>query len=118
MVDSLITKLAKPGTKVLRCYNKADLVPATEIPVGEDVVRMSARHGLGMDALLKAIENALGHSRHQVILTLPYAQGGLLDTLHKNAKVNAVDYTGDGIVVDAVLDDILYGRLKEFITKE
>ena len=53
-----------------------------------------------------------------MILTLPYAQGGLLDTLHKNAKVNAVDYTGDGIVVDAVLDDILYGRLKEFITKE
>ena len=118
VVDSLITKLAKPGTKVLRCYNKADLVPATEIPVGEDVVKMSARHGFGMDELLKAIENALGQSCHPVILTLPYAQGGLLDTLHKNAKVNTVDYTGEGIVVDAVLDDILYGRLKEFITKE
>ena len=118
VVDSLITKLAKPGTKVLRCYNKADLVPATEIPVGEDVVKMSARHGFGMDELLKAIENALGQSRHPVILMLPYAQGGLLDTLHKNAKVNTVDYTGEGIVVDAVLDDILYGRLKEFITKE
>ena len=118
VVDSLITKLAKPGTKVLRCYNKADLVPSTEIPVGEDVVKMSARQGWGMDELLKAIETALGHSRHQVTLTLPYSQGGLLDTLHKNAKVSAVDYTGDGIVVDAVLDDILYGRLKEFITKE
>ena len=118
VVDSLITKLAKPGTKVLRCYNKADLVPATDIPVGEDVVKMSARHGLGMDELLKAIERALGHSRHQVTLTLPYSQGGILDTLHKNAKVNAVDYTGEGIVVDAILDDILYGRLKEFITKE
>ena len=118
VVDSLITKLAKPGTKVLRCYNKADLVPATDIPVGEDVVKMSACHGLGMDELLNAIERALGHSRHQVTLTLPYSQGGLLDTLHKNAKVNAVDYTGEGIVVDAILDDILYGRLKEFITKE
>ena len=118
VVDSLITKLAKPGTKVLRCYNKADLVPATEIPVGEDVVKMSARHGYGMEELLKAIENALGHTRHNVTVTLPYAQGGLLDTLHKNAKVNSVDYTGEGIVVEAVLDDILYGRLKEFITKE
>ncbi len=118
VVNSLITKLAKPGTKVLRCYNKADLVPATEIPVGEDVVKMSARYGYGMDELLKAIENALGHTRHNVTLTLPYSQGGLLDTLHKNAKVNSVDYTGEGIVVDAVLDDILYGRLKDFITKE
>ena len=118
VVDSLITKLAKPGTKVLRCYNKADLVPATDIPVGEDVVKMSARHGIGMDELLRAIEKALGQSRHEVTLTLPYSQGGLLDTLHKNAKVNAVDYTGEGIVVDTVLDDILYGRLKDYITRE
>jgi GTP-binding protein HflX len=118
VVDSLITKLAKPGTKVLRCYNKADLVPATDIPVGEDVVKMSARHGIGMDELLRAIEKALGQSRHEVTLTLPYSQGGLLDTLHKNAKVNAVDYTGEGIVVDTVLDDILYGRLREYIAME
>ena len=118
VVDKLIAKLAKPGTKVLRCYNKADLVDATEIPIGDDVVKMSARHGYGMEELLKAIENALGHSRHHVVLTLPYSQGGLVDTLHKNAQVLNVDYTGDGIVVETVLDPILYGRLKEYITKE
>ena len=118
VVDKLIAKLAKPGTKVLRCYNKADLVDATDIPIGDDVVKMSARHGYGMTELLQAIENALGHSRHHVVLTLPYSQGGLVDTLHKNAQVKAVDYTGEGIVVETVLDPILYGRLKEYITKE
>ena len=118
VVDKLIAKLAKPGTKVLRCYNKADLVEPTDIPIGEDVVKMSARHGYGMAELLKAIENALGHSRHHVVLTLPYAQGGLVDTLHKNAQVKSVEYTGEGIVVETVLDPILYGRLKEYITKE
>ena len=118
VVDKLIAKLAKPGTKVLRCFNKADLVDATDIPIGEDVVRMSAKRGFGMDELLKAIENALGHSRHHVVLTLPYSQGGLVDTLHKNAQVKSVDYTGEGIVVETVLDPILYGRLKEYITKE
>ena len=118
VVDRLIAKLAKPGTKVLRCYNKADLVEATDIPIGEDVVRMSARHGYGMAELLQAIETALGHSRHHVVLTLPYSQGGLVDTLHKNAQVKGVEYTGEGIVVETVLDPILYGRLKEYITKE
>ena len=118
VVDKLIAKLAKPGTKVLRCYNKADLVDATDIPIGEDVVKMSAKRGYGMDQLLHAIETALGHSRHHVVLTLPYSQGGLVDTLHKNAQVKSVDYTGDGIVVETVLDPILYGRLKEYITKE
>ena len=118
VVDKLIAKLAKPGTKVLRCYNKADLVEPTDIPIGEDVVKMSARHGHGMTQLLQAIETALGHSRHHVVLTLPYSQGGLVDTLHKNAQVKAVEYTGEGIVVETVLDPILYGRLKEYITKE
>ena len=118
VVDKLIAKLAKPGTKVLRCYNKADLVEPTDIPIGEDVVRISAKRGYGMDVLLKAIENALGHSRHHVVLTLPYSQGGLVDTLHKNAQVKSVEYTGEGILVETILDPILYGRLKEYITKE
>ncbi len=118
VVDGLIAKLAKPGTPVLRVYNKAELVEKTEIPVGEDVVAISAKEGRGMDALLAAIEKALGQSRHAVVLNIPYSMGGLVDTLHKTAKVNAVEYTGEGIQVDAVLDEILYGRMREYITKE
>ena len=118
VVDGLIAKLAKAGTPVLRCYNKCDLVDATEIPIGEDVVHISARNGIGMDALKNAIENALGGSRHHVVLTLPYSMGGMVETLHQSAKVNTVDYTGEGIVVDAVLDEILYGRLRDFVTEQ
>ncbi len=118
VVDGLIAKLAKPGTPVLRCYNKADLVDRSEIPVGQDIVTISAAKGYGMDQLLQSIENALGKSRHQVQLLLPYSMGGMVDTLHSSAKVLAVDYTGDGIQVEAVLDDILFGRLREYVMKE
>ena len=103
---------------MLRCYNKADLVSAEDIPIGNDVVKISAKLGRGMDDLLKAIENALGHSRHHITVTLPYSMGGMVDTLHKNAQVMNVDYTGDGIVVETIVDPILYGRLREYITKE
>ncbi len=118
VVDGLIAKLAKPGTKVLRLYNKADLVAAEDIPVGEDVVRISAKQGRGMDALLRAIETALGHSRHHVSLRLPYSMGGTVQTLHDSAKVLSLEYTGEGIEAEAILDPILYGRLRDFITKE
>ena len=118
VVDSLIGKLAKPGTKVLRCYNKADLVSPEDIPVGEEVVKISAKQGIGMEALLHAIENALGHSRHHVTVTLPYSMGGMVDTLHSGAQVLNVDYTGEGILVEAILDPILYGRLSDYVTKE
>ena len=118
VVESLISKLAKPGTKVLQCYNKADLVEPEDIPIGEDVVKISAANGDGMDDLLKSIERALGHSRHHIQVTLPYSMGGMVDTLHSSAQVLNVDYTGEGIVVETIVDPILYGKLKGYITSE
>ena len=118
VVDRLIAKLAKPDTPVLRCYNKADLVYSEDIPVGKDCVAISAKKGKNMDGLLKAIEEALGHSRHHVILRFPYAKGGMVETLHDNAQVKKVEYTDAGIEVETVLDAILFGRLREYVVKE
>lgn len=118
VVEKLIAKLAKPETPVLRCYNKADLVYPEDIPFGENVVAISAKQGKNMDGLLHVMEKALGHARHHVLVRLPYAMGGMVETLHDGAQVNSVEYTADGIEVDAVLDDILYGRLREYVTKE
>ena len=118
VVEKLIAKLAKPGTPVISCYNKADLVPAEEIPVGQDVVKISAKLGMGMDRLLKAIEDALGHSLHHITVLLPYSMGAMLDTLHTSAQVKNVEYTQDGIEVETVVDPILYGKLSAYIRKE
>ena len=118
VVNKLIAQLAKPGTPVLRCYNKADLVPPEEIPTGEDVVAISAASGAGCDVLLHAIEGALNHARHHVVMCLPYSMGGQVETLHNNARVLRVEYSAEGIEVEAVLDDILYGRLRNYVKGE
>ena len=118
VVDRLIRKLARPETPVLRCYNKADLVYSEEIPRGENCVAISAKRGKNMDGLLQAIEKALAKKRHHVKLCIPYSMGGLVDTLHSNAKVTAMDYTGEGIEMEAIVDEILFGRIREYITKE
>lgn len=118
IVEKLIAQLAAPGAPVLRCYNKADLVSREDIPVGEGVVSISASKGFGMDRLLNAIEVGLGRGRHVVRLCLPYSMGGQVETLHNSAQVRQVEYTPEGIEVDAVLDDILYGRLREYVVKE
>ncbi len=118
VVDRLIRQLAKEGTPVLQVFNKADLVYSEDIPVGEGIVAVSAKRGMNMDELLKSIEAALGHARHHVKLCIPYSMGGLVDTLHSGAKVISSDYTGDGVEIEAVVDEILYGRMKQYITKE
>ena len=118
VVEKLIAQLAKPGTPVLKCYNKADLVAPEDIPTGEDIVSISASQGIGMSQLLAAIENALGQARHHVVLCLPYSMGGQVEVLHNNAQVKQVDYTGNGIEMEVILDDILYGRLRDYVVKE
>ena len=118
VVEKLIAKLAKPETPVLRCYNKADLVYPEDIPNGDDVVAISAKRGMNMDGLLKAIEKALGHARHHCVVCLPYSMGGMVETLHNNAQVKSTDYTADGIEMEVILDDILYGRLRDYIAME
>ena len=118
VVDKLITKLAKPGTPVIQAYNKADLVSREDLPGGKDVVHISAKQGRGMEELMKAIETALGAVLHHVVVTLPYSMGGMVETLHNNAQVNNVEYTAEGIEIETLIDDILYGRLKDYVTLE
>lgn len=118
VVNGLIAQLAKPGTPVLECYNKADLCMPEDIPVGDNVVAISAKQGRGMEQLLGKIEQMLGKARHHVVLQLPYSMGGVVDTLHSGAQVNNVEYTAEGIRIDAVLDDILYGRFRDYLAEE
>ena len=113
-----VPRFAKEGTPVINAYNKADLVEPTDIPIGEDVVAISARTGDNMSGLLKAIEKALDKGLHHVLVCLPYSMGGMVDTLHSGAQVKSVDYTAEGIEIETIVDEILYGRLKKYIIEE
>ena len=118
VVERLIGKLAKTETPVINVYNKADLVYPEDIPGGEGNVAISAAKGRNMDGLLKAIEKALVSALHHVVVRLPYSMGGMVDKLHSNAQVKNVEYTGEGIEIETILDDILYGQLRDYVIRE
>ncbi len=118
VVDKLIGKLAKEETPVIQCYNKADLLPATDIPVGKNKVRLSAKEGFGMEELLSLIEENLARGQHQVKLLLPYSKGGLLDRLHKEGTIQSVEYAPEGIVAEAICGPVLFGQLRDYIVEE
>ena len=115
VVEKLIEKLAKPGVPVVRCYNKVDLLPdPNELPAEPGSVCLCARNGVGMDTLLRRIEEVLLGSLHHVTLLLPYAEAGVLEILHQQAQVLSVDYTGEGVSVETVCSEELYGRYRRF----
>ena len=116
VVDGLIEKLAKPGVPVLRCYNKADLLQdITVLPIGEKNIPMCARSGIGMDELLTRIEETLLGQLHHVTLLLPYAQASVLETLHDQAQVLRTEYGAEGVEVEVVCNDELFGRYRRFV---
>ena len=114
IVDRLIEQLARPGVPVLRCYNKADLVDAEELPVGEGNLSFSARTGDGLNDLLAALDRELSKRLRHAVFLLPYAMGGQVETLHDKARVLRVDYRADGIEIEAECDDVIYGRLAQY----
>ena len=114
VVDKLIAQLAKPGIPVIEAYNKADLVEDDDIPRGENRLGISAKTGMHMEELLQLIEKNLNKGLITGKFLLPYSMGGMVDILHNQAKVLSMDYTGDGILVEAICDEALYGKLREY----
>ncbi len=115
VVDRLIAQLAKPGISVIEAYNKADLVEEDDIPRGENRIAISARNGDNLPQLLQLIEKNLDKGLHHATFLLPYAMGGMVDTLHSQAKVLKTEYTETGILVEAICDEALYGKLREYL---
>ena len=114
VVERLIEQLAKPGVPVIRCYNKCDLLPDDDLPRETGSVCISAKTGAGVDELLKKIEQELGKELHQAVFLLPYSMAGFLDTLHQNAKVLRAEYQAGGIEVEAIVDEVLLGKLSAY----
>ena len=110
VVDRLILDLGAAETPRLEVFNKCDLAPAEILPHGEDIVSISARTGAGLPQLLEAIGRRLDTGARRVTIHLPYDQGGLLDTLYRESKVEKVDYT-ETIDVVAVCTPKTIGRL-------
>ena len=70
-----------------------------------------------VDFLRRAIEAALGRGLHHTVFLLPYTMAGQVDQLHTQARVLRCEYTAEGIEIEAVCDEICYGRLRGYEKK-
>ena len=114
VVEKLICELGAEQTPRIDVFNKIDRCPSEILPHGEDIVSISAKTGQGLDELLSKIGDRLDTGAHRVVLHIPYDKGGIVDLLHREAKVERVGY-GETIEVEAVCTPIQLGRLKDYI---
>ena len=109
--EKLLDELGCAGIPVITVLNKCDLVPEIDMldTTGGAYVKMSAKQGIGVDALLDAIVTALPETAGRVKLLLPYDKAGLINKILEDGKVFSQEYTAEGIEADClVAKDKLY----------
>lgn len=115
-VDKVIEQLGAQEIPRVMVYNKAD--KCDELPAARDGVLFSAKTGEGTEALLAAIEKALGRGKHEMHLCIPYSDGAALDVLHREGQVKSIEYGEAGTLVTVIGDDKLCGQMQKYRVEE
>ena len=79
---------------------------------------VSAHSGMGIDALLKAIDDRLPDPSVEVMLTIPYSRGDLLAKVHEDGKVLKTEHNDVGTQVHAFVPSELAHLLKQIAVSE
>ena len=117
VVEKLIRELGAEQTPRIDVFNKCDCLQADILPHGDHIVSISAKTGEGLDKLIEAIGKELDEGSKQVLLSLPYDKGGILDMLYREAKVDSVEY-GETILVQTTCTPKVLGQVNQYVVEQ
>ena len=116
VTKNLLTELGCGETPIINVLNKCDRLPdISYAPNVPNSVFISAKNGTGIDKLLKAIDDNLPVRIKKVKLLIPFAQAGLSSEIRTKATLISEEYTEKGILVEAIVDELMYNRLSKFL---
>lgn len=112
----LLEELGCTDRPILSVLNKCDVAPpALVTDLDRNAVRISAKTGAGIPALLDAIAAALPPDRRRVKLLLPFREGGLAEVCRREGAVETESYTPDGIAMTVTLGVRMLEKVKAYI---
>lgn len=109
VVLQVLDSLGAADKPMIEVINKIDLLDGK--PQWPGVLGISAKNGEGIDALLEEISRQVKGVQRCVRVLIPYTQGSLLSMLHEGANVLKEEYNEHGVVIEAMVDDIIGSRL-------
>lgn len=101
---------------VVTVLNKCDLL-TEHIPENSTTVKISAKNDQGIDRLLQVIAANLPETAKRMKLLLPYDKVGYTAKLRENGKVFSEEYTENGVLVDALVDQMLITQMEQYKTE-
>lgn len=101
---------------VVTVLNKCDLL-TENIPEDDSTVKISAKKAQGIDRLLQVVAANLPETAKRMKLLLPYDKAGFTAKLRENGKVFTEEYTETGVLVDALVDQMLIKQMLQYETE-
>lgn len=112
VVEEVLASLGAGDIPCIRVYNKAD---QTQGPLPQDGVVISALQGMGLEALLQAVEQALSARYKEISLVIPYDKYEAMALLQREGRILEETHEGAGTLVRAQVEDSLLWRLKRIL---
>lgn len=116
VVEEVLRDIGAAGKPELCVFNKCDKTTARPHTNDCPYVYISAKRGENIDGLINAIADIAPGKKQKVTVVIPYSQGALVSELHESQKVLSEEYTADGTQMVLLADEIMYEKLKEFMT--
>ncbi len=115
VTGDLLAELGCGDTPVLQVMNKCDLI--LELGDNPRFIRISAKNGTGIDALLAAVAEALPPDRKKVKLLLPFSKGALAEQCRRDGQVEYEEYVPEGLAMTVILGARLLAETAEYVVE-
>ncbi len=123
VVNMILSELKATGKPTLAVLNKIDLCTDTEgLPAQVDgadkTVCISAKTEAGMEVFREALEDIVPGKKQKAVFLIPYSEGALLPMLHTDQMVLSEEYTENGTRIEALVDEICYAKLRNYVLRD
>lgn len=115
VTEDLLESLGCGDTPIITVLNKCDLLDNSLIAQDfNSYIKISAKKGIGIEELLKAIDDNLPVRFKKVKLLIPFSNAGLANEIRTKGTLIYEEYVADGVEVEAVVDEALYAKVSKF----
>ncbi|MCI5904893.1 MAG: GTPase HflX [Oscillospiraceae bacterium] len=114
----LLKELGCEGIPQVNVLNKADKLPeGANITCDDSTVLISAKNKVGLDELLECIARNLPETAKRGKFVIPYDKTSIINTIRIDGRVFSEEYTAEGTLIDALVDNKVYYLAEPFAVK-
>ncbi len=120
-VEKVLSELGVKEKPILLILNKIDKVSKEKLQCLKekykdmDIIEISAKQSINLDAVLSKISEKLPYTLKTVEYLIPYSEQNVVAYLHRNAKIKEEEYKDNGTYIKADVDEEIYNKCHNYI---